>query len=204
MDGPARSCARAEAGSPRSSRMQRPATRSALFVLAHEGGSMRTVAVASVLALALVASPLPAAEQEAAAHATFRALELKIMTAVRENDVGTLDTLLSPGFAWAIAFEGRPHEVMNRSEWLAWGQAHQAQQLRHQRPGGGEVRPHHPGELPSERVREARRVRSGGRSLRGHRPVAEGRQGVEAPAALPQLPGAAAHHALAFGVAGGE
>ena len=82
---------------------------------------MRTLAVASVLVLALVASPLPAAEQEAEARATFRALELKIMTAVRANDVGTLDTLLSPGFAWAIAFEGRPHEVMNRAEWIEGG-----------------------------------------------------------------------------------
>jgi len=76
---------------------------------------MRTLAIASVLvlALALAASPLPAAEQEAAAHATFRALELKIMTGVRENDVEALDTLLSPGFAWAIAFEGR--------EWISSG-----------------------------------------------------------------------------------
>lgn len=82
---------------------------------------MRILAVASVLALALAASPLPAAEQEAATHATFRALELKVMTAVRENDVEALDTLLSPAFAWAIAFEGRAHEVMNRSEWLAGG-----------------------------------------------------------------------------------
>ena len=82
---------------------------------------MRILAVASVLALALAASRLPAAEQEAATHATFRALELKVMTAVRENDVEALDTLLSPAFAWAIAFEGRSHEVMNRSEWLAGG-----------------------------------------------------------------------------------
>ncbi len=80
---------------------------------------MRILAVASILALA--ASSLPAAEQEAEARATFLALELKIMTAVRANDVETLDSLLSPGFAWAIAFEGRPQEVMNRSEWLQSG-----------------------------------------------------------------------------------
>ena len=82
---------------------------------------MRTLVVASIVVLALVASPLPAADQEAKAHATFRALELKIMTAVRDNDVAALDAILSPAFAWAIAFEGRPHEVMNRSEWIAGG-----------------------------------------------------------------------------------
>ena len=80
---------------------------------------MRILAVASVLALA--ASTLPAAAQEAQSQATFQALELKIMTAVGANDVETLDSLLSPGFAWAIAFEGRPHEVMNRKEWLDSG-----------------------------------------------------------------------------------
>ena len=80
---------------------------------------MRTLVVASILAL--VASSLLAAEQEAEVHTTFRALELKIMAAVQANDVEALDTLLSPGFAWAIAFEGRPHEVMNRSEWIAGG-----------------------------------------------------------------------------------
>ena len=82
---------------------------------------MRTLAALSIAVVALGASPLPAVGQEAEAHATFRALELKIMTAVRENDVETLDALLSPGFAWAIAFEGRPHEVMNRGEWIAGG-----------------------------------------------------------------------------------
>ena len=82
---------------------------------------MRTLAVASIVLLALVASPLPAADEEAEANATFRALELKIMTAVRDNDVAVLDAILSPRFAWAIAFEGRPHEVMNRAEWIAGG-----------------------------------------------------------------------------------
>ena len=80
---------------------------------------MRILGVALVLALSAVS--LPAAGQEAEALATFRALELKITTAVRANDVDTLDSLVAPGFAWSIAFEGRPHEVMNRSEWLQSG-----------------------------------------------------------------------------------
>ncbi len=78
---------------------------------------MRTLAVASVLALA--ASQLPAAEHQT--QATFQALELKVTTAVRANDVGALELLLSPGFAWAIAFEGRPNDVMGRSEWIKGG-----------------------------------------------------------------------------------
>ena len=80
---------------------------------------MRILAVVTVLTLAVGA--LPAVAQDTEARATFQALELEIMTAVRGNDVETLDSLLSPGFAWAIAFEGRPHEVMNRSEWLQSG-----------------------------------------------------------------------------------
>ena len=80
---------------------------------------MRTLVVAAVLTLG--ASALPAAEEEAQAHATFKALELELMTAVREDDTAGLDALVSPDFAWAIAFVGRPHEVMNRHEWMAGG-----------------------------------------------------------------------------------
>jgi hypothetical protein len=80
---------------------------------------MRILALVSVLALA--ATSFPAAAEEAEARATFQALELKVTSAVRDNDVETLDSLLAPNFAWAIAFEGRPHEVMNRSEWLQSG-----------------------------------------------------------------------------------
>jgi hypothetical protein len=79
---------------------------------------MRTFGVA--LALALVASPLPAAEPDA--QATFQALELKIMSAVAADDVEALEALVAPGFAWAIAFEGRPNAVANRAEWIKGGQ----------------------------------------------------------------------------------
>lgn len=80
---------------------------------------MRTLIVAAVLTLG--ATSLPAAEEEAKAHATFKALELKLMTGVREGDTAGLDALVSPDFAWAAAFVGRPHQVMNRHEWLAGG-----------------------------------------------------------------------------------
>ena len=75
---------------------------------------MRTFGVA--LALALIASPLLAAEPDA--QAAFQALELKIMSAVAADDVDALEALVAPGFAWGIAFAGRPNEVMNRSEWI--------------------------------------------------------------------------------------
>jgi ketosteroid isomerase-like protein len=80
---------------------------------------MRILAVASLLALA--AATVPAAENEAEAQATFKDLEMKVMAAARASDVEALGALVSPDFAWAIAFEGRPPQVMNRSEWIQSG-----------------------------------------------------------------------------------
>jgi hypothetical protein len=79
---------------------------------------MRALGV--VLVLALAAGPLVAAEADP--QATFQALELKIMSAVAGNDVEALETLVAPGFAWALAFEGRSNAIMNRSEWIKGGQ----------------------------------------------------------------------------------
>jgi len=80
---------------------------------------MRSLVAATVLTLA--AGSLPAAEEEARALTTFKALELELMTAVREGDTAAVDALVSAEFAWAIAFVGRPQEVMNRAEWMAGG-----------------------------------------------------------------------------------
>ena len=79
---------------------------------------MKTLGV--VLALALAAGPLAAAEPDP--QATFQALQLKIMAAVAANDVAALEALTVAGFAWAMAFEGRSNAVMNRSEWIKGGQ----------------------------------------------------------------------------------
>jgi len=79
---------------------------------------MRILIVGSFLALA--ATALSAAEQEAQAQATFQALEMKVMAAARANDVEALGSLVSPDFAWAIEFEG-PRQVMSRSEWIQSG-----------------------------------------------------------------------------------
>jgi ketosteroid isomerase-like protein len=80
---------------------------------------MRTLVVLSMLALAAI--PLPAAENEAAAQARFRALELKLMDAVRANNVETIESLLSPEFAWSMSFQGRANVVESRSEWIKGG-----------------------------------------------------------------------------------
>lgn len=80
---------------------------------------MRILAVVSVLVLA--GSPLSAAAEEAEAQATFQALELQVLDAIRANDVEALESFLSADFAWSIAFQGRPPHVMNRSEWLQSG-----------------------------------------------------------------------------------
>ena len=80
---------------------------------------MRILIVASFLALA--ATMLSAAEQEAQVQATFQALEMKVMSAARAGDVEALGSIVSPDFAWAIEFEGRPRQVMSRSEWIQSG-----------------------------------------------------------------------------------
>jgi len=77
---------------------------------------MRTLIVLSTLALVAIQSP--AAEKEAKARARFSALEVRLLDAVRGNDVGAIETLRSPDFAWSMALEGRPNVVENRSEWI--------------------------------------------------------------------------------------
>ena len=78
---------------------------------------MLTSAVLSVL---LAAATLPAATVEED-QATFTALELKLLSAIQAKQVAVADELLSPNFAWAMAFEGRPNAVMSRSEWIQGG-----------------------------------------------------------------------------------
>lgn len=79
---------------------------------------MRTLAV--TLSLALASGALASGAEDP--RATFQALEAKLMKAIAARDVPTLKAVVAPAFAWAIAFEGRPNSVANRSEWIKGGQ----------------------------------------------------------------------------------
>jgi ketosteroid isomerase-like protein len=75
--------------------------------------------IVSLLVAAILAGvPSLAQEKEVEAHDRFMALELKLLAAVQGGDAETMESLLSPDFAWAMAVEGRPNVVENRSEWI--------------------------------------------------------------------------------------
>ena len=63
---------------------------------------MRTLAVASVLVLALVASPLPAAEQEAEARATHM-----VSTAIAKGDIQAINYFIAQKYVEALQTIGQ-------------------------------------------------------------------------------------------------
>jgi hypothetical protein len=72
--------------------------------------------------LAVLCSLLAAVSPSLAAtpdlRAEFLALESKLMVAAMTKQADVQKDLVSPDFAWSMALEGRPNEVMTRAEWL--------------------------------------------------------------------------------------